>query len=302
MSNDATALGYLKSGYLKTYRVSPYESDEIGRLRLGGLLGWFQDSMDVYSSALGVGEDYCRKQGISYALRGYDISVDSLPVRGRDVLLHTKLECLTPTSFVLRQTMHDKSLRASLLSACSRIVLLNEDGHFVRTTENFPEYIQANVPLRSHFWPNMPVQERVDRTHDEIVPWDYIDFNRHVNNARYVEMAARGLSPVKLKEMQLRRIAAIFKQAAKCGEHLQVQTQENPDCSIHRIVSKDKGNSTYADVCFDWKKKKMLWNEKYRERSLTKPEGSSSKELIVDKESEKKYTLPKPTRRTTYVY
>ena len=306
MSNqDRDPLFYLENGFLKLYRVSPYETDGVGRLKIGSIFNWLQDSMDEYSTALGVGADYCQKHDISYALRSYDVSVSSLPSRGEVVPMRTRLKCLTPISFLLQQTMYEPSLRRSLLSSCSEVILLNaSNGHWVRSKTSLPNYIIEGTQMGPYVMSEAPRLEHIDNVRDEVVPWDYIDFNRHVNNSRYVEMAARGVSPVRLKEMQLRRIAATFKRAAKYGEHLQVQTQIDPLSSRHTIVPKDKGDTPYARVYFEWQKKQMLCREKYNTREEDKMENNELPALCNVVERPAKRAAAPIARRggQTYVY
>ena len=100
--------------------------------------------------------------------------------------------------------MYDPSFRNILLSATSQVVLLNAtDGHWVRANRYLPAFITEAIESKPYSLPLIPPQGRVDRVYDEVVPWDYIDANQHVNNARYVEMATKGLSPIQLKQMYL---------------------------------------------------------------------------------------------------
>ena len=295
--HDFNFLHLLKRGLFKRYRVSPSETDGTGKLKIGGIFNWLQDSMDEYSTVLGVGADYCRKHNLSYALRGYDVSISSLPPWGSVVPIHTRIECLTPCSFVLRQTMYDPSLKKKLLSACSQVVLLDTAlGRLAHPADSFPNYIMDEIISGPYHLPSIPTPQRIDSSYEIIVPWDYIDLNQHVNNARYVELAARGLTPEKLKEMKLRRIAAAFKNAAKCGDHLEIQTQEDPTSSVHSIISKEGDNKTCAKVCFEWDSKtgnQEIKKEYLNKVSLTMPYNIF---MDVDKHKNKVYNPPQKRR------
>jgi len=240
-------------GFLKKYRVSAYECDYADRLKVGTVFDWFQDSMDEYSSVLGFGRDFCKSNGLSYILRGYNVQIDDLPQWTDSVSMHTAVTNASSTSFFIKQTLYDNQMKQRLLSSCGQVVLMDvKNGRPARVRDvlpSLPALAAPNAPLDG-----APLLQKVDDVYEAVVPLDYIDFNQHVNNSKYVIMAERGLSPELRKKIRLKRIAIAYKKGARLGDHLKIQTQLNPLSSWHQIVSKDNEQQVCARVAFAWDK------------------------------------------------
>lgn len=234
------------------YHVAPNETTPNHQVKSEVIFNWLQDSMLDYSDHLGLGYNVCKERDLTYILRGYDIQINELPRFLDSTFLQTKLSHITQTSFFFEQTLYDKSLKKQLLTSSSQAVLVDAiKGRPVKikdnlSTENLPEPINA-----SSLEPIQPI-ERVDSKIIQEIPFDYIDFNQHVNNSKYISLAERGLSPELLKKMRLKRIAVAYKSPAKLGDQLEIQTQISPTSSQHQIVQKENPKKICAQVRFDW--------------------------------------------------
>ena len=237
---------------LKPYHVAPNETTMSHQLKNEALFNWLQDSMLEYSDHLDVGYKVCKERNLTYILRGYDIQINELPTLLVPTILQTELSHITQTSFFFKQTLYDKNFKKQLLSSSSQAVLVDAiKGRPVKikdnlNTEKLPEPISApGLDL-------IPKIERVDLKTAQEIPFDYIDFNQHVNNSKYITLAERGLSPELLKKIRLKRIAVAYKSAARLGDQLEIQTQISPTSSQHQIVQKEDPKKICAQILFDW--------------------------------------------------
>lgn len=240
--------------FVKLYKVSAYECDSECRLKTGTLLNWLQDSMDQYSQRSKINQDFLRQNNLSFILRGYDITINALPLWQNQVVMNTMITNTTPTTFFLQQDLYNLSLKSRLLSACSQIVLVNAE-HFspVRISHYLPPQVYSiNRANRSAGLPNLQPLSQYPTEYIQPISYDHIDFNQHVNNANYVTFAERGISPLLLKKIRLKRIAVAYKQAAKLGEQLKVQTAVQQNSSEHQISSVANPNTVFARVHFAW--------------------------------------------------
>jgi len=252
--------------FIKPYRVSAYECDSECRLKTGTLLNWLQDSMDQYSQQLQISRDFFSKNHLSFILRGYDIAINRLPQWGSAVFMKTMVANTSSTSFFLRQNLYDVPLKQILLSACSQVVLIDTERFFpVRIHRYLPASVcEATSDLPTAL-PSLNPLPQYAHEYTQPVNYDHIDFNQHVNNANYVTFAERGLSPILLRKIQLKRIAIAYKQAAKLGDTLKVQTALTPNGSAHQISSATKPNTVFARVQFTWDKSMAVTRGQARE-------------------------------------
>ena len=235
-----------------TYRAGTYECDRNNVLHIGSVFNWLQDALDGYSQRHKIGYDYCRKNEITYVLRGYDVIVDSFPKRMDTVSISTDLVNTTSCSLFFKQTLINTHTRQALLSSISHIVLID-------LKNKRPLRLEENIPLRALKLSPMSVEPlslpSLDVIHAEDtqkVTYDYIDFNQHMNNTNYIVFAERTLNPDIQKKENLRRIQVTYKQAAVLGDKVKVSTKITPNFTDHQISSASDINKQFARIRFFW--------------------------------------------------
>ena len=239
------------SDYTKNYQVAGYECDQESTLKTSTIFNWLQDSMDQFSRAHGIGYDFCHPKGLTYILKDYDVHINQLPKWTDKVQMNTILSDIGASSLFFTQNLYDLATKQLLLSSASHVVLLDFlNKRPARINDHLPDgkLEQLNTPLAiAHLKP----LDRVDFVHHQDIVPDHIDFNQHVNNTNYVTFAEQSLDPVFLKKARLKRIQVAYKQAAKMGDKLKIETKIAPGFTDHQISSEESARQ-FARVRFHW--------------------------------------------------
>lgn len=235
-----------------TYHTAAYECDQNCLLQLATIFNWLQDSMDKYSREQNLGYDFCKKNNMTYILKDYDVTIDTLPKWMDSVSIATKLVRITPCSLFLQQTMTNSQTKQSLLSSISHIVLI--DLLKKRPIHNMgavPLHLLEISPMMVRS-PSLPPLNIIHNRRIQEITSDYIDFNQHVNNTHYVVFAERTLDSNLYKKEKLKRIQVAYKQAAVLGDTLKVESKISPELTDHQISSATDSAKQFAQVRFFW--------------------------------------------------
>ena len=242
-------------GYLTDYHVAGYECDRESLLSIRSIFNWLQDSMDRFSRSIGIGYDFCEKHNLTYILKNYDVQIQNLPHWTDSVQMETAPLTTSNACLFFAHTLKNKETKAELFHTTSQVVLLNTlNGHPARVKDCLPIDVLKTIQIQPNFQ-HLPPINRVDIEQMQPVSTDHIDFNQHINNTNYVVFAERTLSPEFLKKAKLQRIQAAYKQAAKLGDSLRIQTQIAPGFTDHQIVSATNPDINFARIRFHWAKR-----------------------------------------------
>ena len=206
-------------------RIGYSRVDEKKNLTIAGLIDLFQDCSTFQSEDLGIGLDYCREHGFFWVLNSWQVEIDRLPTLCENVSVFTYpvdfKGFLGKRCFGIRSG-NDIIVRCysiwSLLSTTDyRPVKMNEDMTSRYKTE---EALPMGKIVRK-----IDVPAGGNAMDPVIIEPIHLDANHHVNNGKYVQIAAAYLP----EGMQIKGFRAMYLAQAFLGDKIMPRVVEPQD-------------------------------------------------------------------------
>jgi medium-chain acyl-[acyl-carrier-protein] hydrolase len=232
--------------YRKEYTVHAFETDARGLARPVALLNFLQDSAGDHAGRLGLSVVDLSKRRMTWVLSRYNVRFHRYPALGE------RLEVTTWPSgkrgyFATRDFEVADGGGGPVLSATSSWMVLNLDNRQTVKVDEVvgPEYALEKRALDDPF-ASLPVLSARDSEVGFRVETGHLDWNRHVNNAVYVQWALEAVPP---EVLLVRRPAAIevsYRAEALYGDSVlsvaQMTAEEGPGAVfLHQILNAATG-------------------------------------------------------------
>lgn len=236
----------------KDYEIRSYECDKRGNLRLLTLMNIFQDIADSNASEIGVGLDFCLKNGLAWIGANYHIVIHQFPK------LHQKISVLSWPSAEKK------------LGAYRDFLILDENGNImVRASSQWIliDFVKRRpVSLRDHLpaysviseraveteFPKIDISQDINFRQEFKIRFDDIDFNGHVNNAVYPLWATEAAGDEFREKNEPEEIEIAFKKESFLGENVIVDSAVASAQSSH-IIKSAKDGRELARVKIHWR-------------------------------------------------
>ncbi len=214
-----------------------------GRLSLPSLCEALQEAAARHATALGVGGDALRAQGLAWVLLQWSVDAAAWPAAGEEFGVET-----WPSAFTDRIVKRDFFVRSGagdLLSRATSHWAVIDLGR--RRPVRMPEAVRAiptphrpgalDAPLLKLPAPEPPLTVLTWRVGPE-----HLDANGHVNNVRYVEWIAASLPGGGPPADEPVRLDVSFRAEARAGESVTVERGAEPGAPAraafrHRVVT-----------------------------------------------------------------
>ena len=231
--------------FRKDYPVHTYETDARGLVRASALLNYLQDAAGEHAGALGLGVLDLFRRDMTWVLSRYHVLVHRYPAMG------ARLEVTTWPSakkgfFALRD-FEAADADGPVLSATSSWMVIGLDTKQpVKVDEVVgPGYALGRRALDDPF-ASLPAPAARDAEARFRVESAHIDWNRHVNNAVYVQWALEAVPPEVLLSRRPAEIEASYRGEAVYGDEVLSTAQRDPDDGrgpvfLHQILDAATG-------------------------------------------------------------
>ncbi len=206
--------------FIKEYVVHSYETDARGLAKASTLLNYLQDAAGEHAVRLGVGVPDLVKRRMTWVLSRYHIVIHRYPSIG------ARLEVTTWPSgkhgyFALRDFEVADGNGAPVLSATSSWMVIALDGKQpVKVDEAIAIPYAIDRRALDDPFDSLPVPDARDAEVRFRVESNHIDWNRHVNNAVYVQWALEAMPPDVLKTGRPAEIEVSYRAEAFYGEEI----------------------------------------------------------------------------------
>ena len=226
--------------FLKEYRVHTYETDARGLVRPVALLNYLQDSAGEHAGRLGLSVIDLFKRGLTWVLSRYHVVVHRYPGIG------ARLEVTTWPSgkrgrFATRDFEVADGAGGPVLSATSSWMVLDLSLKKTLAVEDVvgPGYALERRALDDPF-ASLPVLSASDAESRFRVEASHLDWNRHVNNAGYVQWALESVPQDLLFGSRPVDLEVSYRAEAVYGDEVVAAAQKIPGpgpgaAFIHRI-------------------------------------------------------------------
>lgn len=193
------------------YLVRSYEVDIRKRLRISGMLDYFQESAWLHAESLDVGARRLDEEGFFWALSRLKVVVERYPVWNEEIVVRTWPKGIDKLLALRDFLVLDGSSRVCVRASSAWIIIHKERRRPVRIEPFF-----SQVP---------PSEEReaLSGTAEKIGPlfegkpagrftagYSILDMNRHVNNARYADWVTDSFPLERFEAASIREFSINF--------------------------------------------------------------------------------------------
>ena len=187
--------------------VTSFEVDMFDRLKLSALLKRHQEIGEMHLNEFGTtSEAMRREQNLSFIFTKVNVLVHRLPKSGENVVIRTWCSALKGVRFTRNYVVFDENGRILTESKAEVTVLDLETRKIVRPTEinGFSDFLYNDeLPNGAEYPSKIRADENGGEVYTRPVRFSDIDYNGHVNNTVYADMALDCLLPEQLK-MQIK--------------------------------------------------------------------------------------------------
>ncbi len=236
-----------KTAYEWCFAVSTAEVDVFNRLKISALMKRQQEIGEKHLADFGTDSDKLRNnQGFAFIFTKMNVKVTCLPKSKENVTLTTWCSGLKGVRFTRNYILRDES-GAVLTEAKAEVTTIDlKTRKIVRPREinGFEDFLYNEELENSCEYPqkltfsgeNVEVKCRAVRFSD-------IDFNGHVNNTVYADMAFDAL-PIEVAERPLNGFEINFVNEATLGQTLELSVAA--DCETYTVLGKTEEHDCFA--------------------------------------------------------
>ncbi|GAB6168776.1 thioesterase [Clostridium carnis] len=236
--------------YSKEYEVHYYEVDSELNCTITTLINILCDVGTTQSEILGGGIEYLIDRNMAWVFYQYNIKVNRYPKCGEKIKAETK-----PIGFKKFYALREYKIYDSngniIVEAEAIFFLINIEK---RKTMRVPKEQYDIYGLDGDMKESFKI-ERLERLQEPMFEKDFearysdIDFNRHVNNTKYIEWAIDSLPIDILNNYKLESIKVTFEKECIYGSKINVfssyrEEEEGYLTTLHKIESSDEKELT----------------------------------------------------------
>ena len=227
--------------FTSTVRFS--ECDETSTLSLVSLINYLQDCSAFHTESLGVGIDFQRERGYAWAITSWRIEIAALPRLCDAIEVRTRCYDIKGTHAMRNYALYAADGTRLVAADAKYVVFDRATGKMMRIPESEQIYLEREPRIEMG-----PLEKKI------LIPGDYIetdpiviskhhlDYNDHVNNAQYVEMARECLP----EDFRIFRICAEYRKAAKLGDVIFPLAAKTGDGYV--VSLKSEAGEAYANI------------------------------------------------------
>lgn len=230
--------------YSKDYEIHYYEVDSKLESTLTTLINILCDVGTSQSEELGGGIDYLIERNMAWVFYQYDIKINRYPKVG-EKLKATTIPMGFKKFYAVRKYEITDEEGSIIMEAQSIFFLINTEK---RRTMRVPQEQYEIYGLDGDMKENFKIErlekiEDVMFTKEFITRYSDIDFNKHVNNTKYVEWAIDSLPIEILTEYTLQNIKVTFEKECTYGQIIRVLSSVREEdrhlTTLHKIEAED---------------------------------------------------------------
>ncbi len=196
---------------IRQHKISNYECDRNGQLKIIGIFHLLQDMADAHAEKLNVGYTFYKKHKLAWVGRGYHIKIYSLPKIFDNVTLET-WPCGRTALIATREFFIKNEEGKVLIAASSQWAMIDtvkmrpiKFDDFNLTYDVLPERALDSQFAKIHAVQNISSEKQIQIREDDI------DSNGHVNNCVYPMWAMETLSKEFKEKFTLEEMEINFK-------------------------------------------------------------------------------------------
>lgn len=231
--------------YSKEYELHYYDVDSNLRCTMSTIINILSDIGTKQSEELGSGMESLLENNMTWVFYNYHVKVFRHPMYGEK--LSVKTEAVGFKKFYALRNYEIKDSSGNIVVSANAIFLLVnlEKRRMMRIPQEQYNVYGVDSDMKEEF--KLPRLEKIDEhkyQRNFKIRYTDIDFNKHVNNTKYIDWAVETLPEDIVNNYVLSEVKVIFEKECKYGEEVKVFTDvrvEEGDeiVTIHKIETVD---------------------------------------------------------------
>jgi acyl-ACP thioesterase len=222
------------------FTVRSYEMDVQGVASVPAICNYLQEVAGNHATELGVAVDHLFKKNMTWVLSRLHIQVFRFPFWREEIKIETwpsgRQRKFATRDFLIFDQKHNILVKAT---SSWMIIDLKTQKPIV-----MPEFMdEIRLPDRQRAiddsFPKMTLPKNPNLEQKFDVRLGDLDINQHVNNVKYIEWALESVPLDIWKAKILASLEISFRAETKHGERIIIQTEQNEDIFLHRVISED---------------------------------------------------------------
>ena len=222
------------------FTVRSYEMDVQGVASVPAICNYLQEVAGNHATELGVAVDHLFKKNMTWVLSRLHIQVFRFPFWREEIKIETwpsgRQRKYATRDFLIFDQKHNILVKAT---SSWMIIDLKTQKPIV-----MPEFMdEIRLPDRQRAiddsFPKMTLPKNPNLEQKFDVRLGDLDINQHVNNVKYIEWALESVPLDIWKAKILASLEISFRAETKHGERIIIQTEQNEDIFLHRVISED---------------------------------------------------------------
>lgn len=243
--------------YEETFRVCTWDVDGADKLTMAAAYNYCQEIAGNHAALLGVGEEFMKANGIVWILSRMSAVLDARPARGARIRVRTWPRG-TDRLFAVRD--YELRTEAGAVIGRGRSAWLIVDAATFRPRR--PEAFTAGLPTNDGLeaLPDgalaLTAGDGLERAAERAVAYSDIDYNGHMNNARYVQWIQDVMAPGTLNAASRLRLDINYLAEMKPGSSASIflKDSDGPDgwnsrCAMEGRAAGD-GQTTFRAALY----------------------------------------------------
>lgn len=222
------------------FTVRSYEMDVQGVASVPAICNYLQEVAGNHATELGVAVDHLFKKNMTWVLSRLHIQVFRFPFWREEIKIETwpsgRQRKFATRDFLIFDQKHNILVKAT---SSWMIIDLKTQKPTV-----MPEFMdEIGLPDRQRAiddsFPKMTLPKNPNLEQKFDVRLGDLDINQHVNNVKYIEWALESVPLDIWKAKILASLEISFRAETKHGERIIIQTEQNENIFLHRVISED---------------------------------------------------------------
>jgi len=196
--------------YKGQHRITYYDLDLMGRVKLSALLRMVHIAADVNANELGIGFKELSRLNMSFILQRFALGITRMPAYDETVTIRTWPDSVARGTFLRKGDMYDESGN-KIMEWASLWILFDIAARKILK----PSVLPIELPkIEDHGVKIIPEkiilpesQEEIFSTYTHTVRYSEVDTNMHMNNSIYGDLIGNALSSQNWCEVQINYLA-----------------------------------------------------------------------------------------------
>jgi len=231
-------------------RITYYDLDYRGKIKLSALLRMVHIAADVNAKDLGVGYNVLAPLGMTFVLQRFAVSMFRMPVYDEDITIRTWPSEVAKGTFLRRGDMHDKNGK-KIMEWSSLWLLFDINARRVLRPSALPTTLAGMGSEGVEIIPEkIAIPEEAGRPfshYNHTVSYRDVDTNMHMNNSIYGDLIGDAIFPLSeidapkpdWKQVQINYLAEI-----RFGEDVEVTASRDGDSYF--VIGESGGRTAFT--------------------------------------------------------